>query len=181
MNFQGTGLEALSVIGLNGPYNSLSEEWYYVVGDQIIFTQLTQSFLPFINVITLVIISKIIRVLDSGSCKKIDKTKAKTIQRYIEIYAGPEVRFYKGYAILMNSIFVTFAFGLVIPVLFPITLLTISSLYFTEKLMFAYFYKKPPMYGNKINDGILSILKWAPSLMLFFSYWAFGNREIFFN
>ena len=96
------------------------------------------------------VVGKIMRSLDSGSCKGGQNlsTKTKTIQKYIEIYAGPEVRIYKGYAILMNSIFISFAFGLVIPILFPIALMTIFSLYSMEKIMIAYVYKKPPMYGN---------------------------------
>jgi hypothetical protein len=43
--------------------------------------------------------------------------------------------------------------------------------YVAEKLMFAYYYRKPPVYGTELNDGALRILAWAPFLMIGFGYW----------
>ena len=43
--------------------------------------------------------------------------------------------------------FVTFLFGSGLPILFPIGLLSLIGLYLTERLMMAYSYKRPPMYG----------------------------------
>ena len=67
------------------------------------------------------------------------------------------------------------------PILFPISLLALINHYITEKILFAYFYRKPPMYGNEINEGALRILLWAPIFMFSTCYWALGNRQIFFN
>ena len=41
MNFYDTIFKNLSVIGLNGPFDTLSEDWYNKMAEQIIFTQLT--------------------------------------------------------------------------------------------------------------------------------------------
>ena len=88
---------------------------------------------------------------------------------------------YKGYAILMNTSLVTFTFGLGIPILFPISLLALINHYICEKILFAFIYRKPPMYGNQINNGCLNVLKYAPLLMMSTQYWAFTNKAIFRN
>lgn len=67
------------------------------------------------------------------------------------------------------------------PILFPIAAFSFINLLITEKILFAYFYRKPPMYDNKMNDGALKILQFVPLFMLSFGYWQLGNREIFFN
>jgi len=46
----------------------------------------------------------------------------------------------------MNVTFVTFMYGLALPLLFPIALLAFLVLYVTEKLTITYYYRKPPMY-----------------------------------
>jgi len=72
-------------------------------------------------------------------------------------------------------------FGLALPVLFPIALLAFFVLYVTEKLTLTYFYKKPPMYDEKLNDAALGILKWAPIAMMMFGFWIMGNMQLFSN
>jgi len=80
------------------------------------------------------------------------------------------------YSGLMNVTFITFMYGLGLPLLFPIVLLFLIILYFMERLLITYFYKKPPMYDEKLNSSALSTLKWAPFFMMFFGYWIMSNR-----
>ena len=59
---------------------------------------------------------------DFKSDEKKCKTKAKTIQQYIEMHAGPEVDLHLRYSLIFVSVFVSFTYGLALPILFPITL-----------------------------------------------------------
>lgn len=79
----------------------------------------------------------------------------------------------------MNITFVTFMYGLALPLLFPIALLAFFILYVTERLTITYYYKKPPMYDEKMNEAALGILKWAPFFMVIFGFWQLGNKQIF--
>ena len=81
----------------------------------------------------------------------------------------------------MNYIFVSFTYGLILPVLVPITLIAFVNLYIVERYQFAYIYRKPPIMGNDLNRKALQTMKWAPVVMLMFGYWQLGNRQIFFN
>ena len=53
--------------------------------------------------------------------------------------------------------------------------------YISERFLFAYFHRKPPIYGPSMNIKALAILRFAPMMMLSFGYWQLGNRQIFFN
>jgi hypothetical protein len=72
-------------------------------------------------------------------------------------------------------------YGLILPVLFPLALFGLINLLIVEKISFAYFYQKPPIYDNVMINGAITTLGKAPLLMLIFGYWQLGNRQIFFN
>jgi len=57
------------------------------------------------------------------------------------------------------------------PVLWPITLFALFNMYLTERIQFAYFYKRPPLLGNTLNDKGLSVLQFAPIVMMIMGYW----------
>lgn len=85
------------------------------------------------------------------------------------------------YSSIIVQVYVSFMYGMCIPLLFPIALFGIFNMYFVERLSLAYYFKRPPMYDEKLNENALFILKHAPLLMFLFGYWGFGNRQIFFN
>ena len=70
----------------------------------------------------------------------------------------------------MNMVFVSFTFGLALPLLFPMALFGVFNMYVTERIQFAYFYKQPPVYDNKLNESAISFLKYAPIMLLISSY-----------
>ena len=75
----------------------------------------------------------------------------------------------------------TFMFGVALPVLFPIAALAFFVLYTVERLTITYFYRKPPMYDEKMNSAAIGILKYSPIFMMFFGFWILGNQQIFEN
>lgn len=54
-------------------------------------------------------------------------------------------------------------------------------MYITERLQFAWFYKKPPMMGNVLNEASLGILRKGPIGMILVGYYMLGNRQMFHN
>jgi hypothetical protein len=85
------------------------------------------------------------------------------------------------YSGMMNVLFVCFMYGLAIPILFPISLLAFTILYAAEKMTITYFFRKPPMFDEKLNSKAISIMRWAPIFMMFFGYWCLTNKQIFTN
>lgn len=117
------------------------------------------------------------RRLDRGKDSK--TTKKVTIQQYVNLHAGPDHLLHFKYSSVMNITFVTFMYGLALPLLFPIAMLAFIVLYTTERLTITYFYRKPPMYDEKMNEAAIGILKWAPFFMMLFGFWQMGNMQIF--
>lgn len=81
----------------------------------------------------------------------------------------------------MTVTYMTFMFGIALPLLFPIAAIAFFVLYVTEKLLITYYFRKPPMYDEKMNSAAIGILKYAPLFMMFFGFWALGNNQIFDN
>ena len=67
-------------------------------------------------------------------------------------------------------------YGVGLPVLFPIAACSFLILYLVEKTMIYYAYRQPPMYDEKLNNNVLSILTYAPLLFLSFGYWMFSSK-----
>jgi len=122
----------------------------------------------------------VFRMLDRGCCLK-NKTKAKTIQAYVNIYSGPEYMMHFKYAGMLNLVFVTFMYGLAVPLLFPATFLFFAVSYIVERVCLAYSYRLPPSFDDALNKSALYIMKFAPLTMMVFGYWVMGNRQIFKN
>ena len=113
------------------------------------------AFMPILNVFILKGLKLVMRFLDSTKSlfKEIpESTKKVTIQEYVNLYAGPEVEIHFRYSAILNIVFVTFTHGIALPVLFPIAVVGLLNMYISEKYMFAYFYRKPPLFDNKINE-----------------------------
>jgi hypothetical protein len=126
--------------------------------------------MPFFNMISVVAYVWFFKAIDTN-CYTSIKTRAKTIQQYIESHAGPEVELHLQYSLIFVSIFVCFTYGLVLPILFPITFFLMINQYISERILFAYFHRKPPIFGIQMNIGALSILRLAPLFMFGFAYW----------
>jgi hypothetical protein len=109
------------------------------------------------------------------------KTKKITIQQYVNVHAGPDHLLHFKYSSVMTVTYMTFMFGIALPLLFPIAAIAFFVLYVSEKLLVTYYFKKPPMYDEKMNSAAIGILKYAPLFMMFFGFWTLGNRQIFTN
>jgi hypothetical protein len=54
-------------------------------------------------------------------------------------------------------------------------------MYINERILLAYYYKKPPMYDMEIHLESLKRVRLAPILTFSLGFWAIGNRQIFYN
>lgn len=85
-------------------------------------------------------------------------TNAKTQQEYLTLYGGPEYLMHYKYASVIYMIYVTFMYGMFLPIFFPITLFGIFNTYMTEKISLIWFYKKPPMFDESLGNQAFKLL-----------------------
>lgn len=171
----------LGFLPFKGKYPDLNFEWYNDIGASFVITMMTAAVFPIIEFCIAFSMKKAFIFLDRSFSCDASKTKKNTIQAYINLYSGPEYMMHFKYSGLMNILFVTFMYGLAIPLLFPIALLAYTVLYTCERLTITYFFRKPPMFDEKLNESAISKMKWAPIFMMFFGYWCMTNVQLFTN
>jgi len=110
-----------------------------------------------------------------------DKTNTKTIYQYVELYSGPAYLIHYKYSFILNVVFVTFMYGLSLPILFPIAACSLIVLYVVEKAMIYYSYRQPPTYDSELNDSVISLMTLAPLFFFSFGYWMLSNKQLFSN
>ena len=106
----------------------------------------------------------------------IKKSKTITTHQFIALHNGPEAELHYRFAAIISQVYITFAYGLSMPILFPIMFLSMFNMYCSERLAFAFIYKKPPIFDNSLTEQAYSILEGAPIFMMGFTYWQLGNR-----
>jgi hypothetical protein len=70
------------------------------------------------------------------------------IQQYVNLYSGTNHLIHYKYASILNTVYVTFMFGLALPILYPIAVFTFFNMFVMEKILVAYYYIQPPMYDD---------------------------------
>ena len=135
----------LAWIPLRGTYTDLNENWYLDVGTALVWTMLINSIYIYAGFAMQLTSKAVFRALDQGCgnyfcCRETKQTKKKTIQAYVNLYAGPQHLMHFKYATAMNTIYTTFMYGFALPILFPIAALTFINIYVVEKLTVAWWY-----------------------------------------
>lgn len=175
----------LKFIPLRNQYADFSMNWYLDIAPSLCQSMLIMAFFPYVEILTNVSLRALMRWFDSGfpwSRRASEFTTKKiTVQQYVNLYSGPVYMMHFKYSSAMVQIFVSFMYGMALPVLIPIAMVGIFNLYLVERLCLAYYYRQPPMFDQKLNDAVLGILRFAPILMFVFGYWQIGNRQIFYN
>lgn len=108
---------------LKGTLPDFNADWYNDVGYSMIYAMEFNLFWPIIEFFMYWGMRIGFRLLDrSFTCTEYN-TKTTTLQQYIEIYSGPVFFIHYKYSSILNITFVTFMYGLGLPVLFPIAVL----------------------------------------------------------
>jgi hypothetical protein len=150
--------------------------WFNDIGYTLVGAMMFNIYWPLIEFVSFYFLRFLMRLIDRGFGCNTDKTKKTTIQQYVEIYSGPVYFIHYKYSSILNITFVTFMYGLGIPILFPIAVLSFLVLYLVEKTMLYYSYRQPPMYDDKLNKSVLTKMTYAPLLFLIFGYWMFSSK-----
>ena len=163
-----------------GQLPDFNSAWFRSVGDIIVAAMVFNVYYPIIEVIMYWALRVLFRCLDRG-CTFSGRTKSTSIQSYISIQQGPIYFMHFKYSSILTIAYITFMYGVGMPVLFPIALLSFLVLYVVEKMMLFYGYVMPPMYDERLSNDVLTKLQFAPLLYLIFGYWMVSNEQLLSN
>jgi len=99
----------------------------------------------------------------------------------VGLYAGPEYIIHFKYANILNVTYVTMTYGLGLPLLFPIAILSYLIFWLVERIQIAYTYRLPPKMDERMTKNAMRLFNYVPILFLFNGYWMLSNRQIFDN
>lgn len=163
-----------------GSFKDYTPKWYALVGETLVSTMALNSIMPPIYEAMTVAQCWLFQRMDQKWEK--DKLKAKyttqttQIYAYLDLYTGPDHIVHYKYSTLLNIIYVTMMYGIGLPVLFPIAVLSFFVFWATERFMIAYVYQLPPAMDDTMTKNALSLLAFTPIIFLFNGFWMLGNR-----
>ena len=85
------------------------------------------------------------------------------------------------YSTLIVNVLISMAFGVGLPLLFPIVFINLCIQYILDRLLTVYLYRQPPMFDAELTETALNIIQWAVVLYLGVGYWMMSNKQIFSN
>lgn len=156
---------------INGTIPDFTSQWFNDIGTTLVGAMMFNIYWPVCEFFIGYGKRIFARTLDRCFRCDVNKTKAITLQQYIELYSGPVFFIHYKYSSIMNITYVTMMYGIGLPVLFPIAVFGYLTLYLMEKTLIYYCYRQPPMYDSKLNNNVLAIMTWGPVLFLSFGYW----------
>lgn len=164
-----------------GPYYDYDPEWYTEVGFLIVKTMIINAIMPFVGVGMGWGLPALKRKMDMkwGSDRYV--TKKKTMAAYKKLWSGGDYIIHFKQAGLLLVVFVTCMYGVGMPILFPIAAWNFFNQWICERVMACYQVKLPPTLDDKLTNNLISVMKWAPLIMLFNGYWMLSNEQIFNN
>lgn len=161
-----------------GHYADFNASWWKAIGNPLLSTMFINAIFPIAEFVGFWFLRFLPRLMDRGWTFNTDKynTRATSIMQYVDLYAGPEFLMHFKYSAILNIVFVTFMYGLALPMLFLYAVLAIAILWFSEELLFYYSYRLPPMYDESLAKNVMAKMKTAPVFMLLFGYWFFSSN-----
>ena len=100
---------------------------------------LTNSVMPAVDFLIYYGLAWLMRAIDQRKCcpNRHERTHTKTIQAFEELYSGPELKLHSKLAYVMNVVFITMMYGISMPLLFPVALLSLFIQYTVERMTVA--------------------------------------------
>lgn len=106
-------------------------------------------------------------------------TKKTSTALYKALYSGNAYVIHFKQSGLINIVFVSLTYGIGMPLLFPIAAFNCLNQYICERIVVAYNVPLPPTLDDRLTKSVISILMYAPILMLGNAYWMVSNPSIF--
>ena len=137
----------LKFIPIKVLYPDLDRSWYLDIAPSLVQTMIIAAFYPYIDISIAYGTKIVMKFLDSGfyCCRNNDQdhkvTKTKTIDQYVKLYGGPVYLMHFKYSSILNQVWVSFFYGMFLPILFPIALVGIINMYIVERITLAWFYR----------------------------------------
>jgi hypothetical protein len=166
-----------------GIYTDLNSYFFEDVCALMTETMIINAFVPQISLASGYFMRLAFRMLDQRKCcpRSYFDSKSNTVFGFIEKNHGIEFPVHYWYAYIQYTIFITFMYGAIIPLLFPICLFSLASLWVCERLRMFYHYTKPPTIPEDLAREVLKTMFICVPFYLFVAMFAYSNKQVFYD
>ena len=102
-------------------------------------------------------------------------TVSKSARRYADINSGCEHPLHEKYPRMLLIVFMAMFYGFGLPVIMILTCLCLIITYVFDKIIVAWYHRKPPLYDDTLSRNAIYFMKWGGALYASVSYWMLGN------
>lgn len=81
----------------------------------------------------------------------------------------------------MLLVFMSAMYSFGMPVINILNIISLILGYLIEKIIVAWYFRKPPLYDDTLNRNTVYYMKWASLIYCAFAYWMITNKQIFEN
>lgn len=156
---------------LTGSYSDFTTGWYQTVGTALVTTMLINIGSP--HVYWILAACYFWRTTSNP-----DLT-APTQRELNEKMVGPGYDWALRYAIIYNTLFVCYTFSAGMPIMIPIAFVSFAIFYYIEKVLFLWYYRKPPSFGAQMQMAMTRLLPVSIILHLAFGVWQLSGVASF--
>jgi len=166
----------------DGEHEDFDGSWYRNIAPFIISPMYIQLIFPIQNLIPDFSIQQGLAWLDRRFTNpRLYKTHCKTALQYADLNSGAEHLLFEKYPRLVNIVMVSMMYSFGLPIFLILTFVSLLISYFIDKLLVAYYHRKPPMYDDTLNKTSVHFMKWGAFIYLAIAYWMVSNRQMFGN
>jgi len=161
-----------------GSYEDITSMWYVQVGTQIILTVSIEIMAPHFVPLSKFFFISVRRCWDR-SCTFDKRRSRKLLQvEYEELYTGPEFHLDARLAQIVAFVWVTFMYSPGLPVLFLITALNFTIIYWVDKYLLLRFYRTPKNFDEKCIEFSLKEIRLSFVFHFIIGALVFSNEKI---
>ena len=132
------------------PFNAF---WFTDIGIMLATSMLLEMIWPFIEYPFDFLLRYLSHAIDQRHPCPRDKTRTncKSILEFDKKYSGPDIDTNTQHAYILNLVYLVCLFGPGQPFLFLVAFVNILLRYFIERILLAYYYRRPVVYDSKLN------------------------------
>lgn len=126
---------------LDGKYPDYIDRWYLEIAPYFVIPMFVIILVPFIELFANFLIQKFMMWKDRGwTWASSLRTNCHTVGQYVDMVSGCQNTLYDRYSNVIVLLLVNLLYGVGLPMLFPLTLFSLLSLYFVEKWLTVDYY-----------------------------------------
>lgn len=163
---------------LQGKHSDFTSAWFDDYGFMTVFNMGLEIGIPHMLPTAQMLFWKLRKIWDRGCCKDSTRSKQFFQSDYEKLYIGPEFALDVRLGQIVVFVWVTFMYSVGLPVLFAISALNFTIMYWVDKYLLLRFYRTPPNYDESTIHEATGFMSFAFFLHAITGFFMISNHTL---